>query len=76
VPRINVNDVKPGMRPATLGEWIPTHDGIPLKSIDAALDKIHALVYKRDDTLRQISAWREAQPELTEILNDLELHLL
>lgn len=46
------------------------------KREDQLLDKISTLVSKRDDTMRQIAAWREAQPELTEILNDLELHLL
>ena len=46
------------------------------KREDRLLDTISNLVHKRDETLKQISAWREAQPELTEILNDLELHLL
>jgi len=42
---------------------------------DRLLDTISVLVHKRDDTLRQIELWRETDPQLSEILNDLELHL-
>lgn len=45
------------------------------KREDRLLDTISALVHKRDDTLRQIDLWREAQPETAEMMNDLELHL-
>jgi len=45
------------------------------KREDLLLEAISALVSKRDDTLRQIELWRETDPELSEILNDLELHL-
>jgi len=45
------------------------------KREDQLLEAISALVHKRDDTLRQIELWRETDPELSEILNDLELHL-
>jgi len=45
------------------------------KREDRLLDAISLLVHKRDDTLRQIELWRETDPELSEILNDLELHL-
>jgi hypothetical protein len=42
---------------------------------DRMLEKISELVHKRDDTLRQIELWRETDPDISEILNDLELHL-
>jgi len=45
------------------------------KREDQLLDKISDLKRKRDDTLTQIDIWRETDPALTEILNDLELHL-
>lgn len=45
------------------------------KREDQLLDKISDLKAKRDDTLKQIELWRETDPALAEILNDLELHL-
>ena len=47
-----------------MGEYIPTKDGRPLKTIDALLDKIAALVIERD-----LACW-----ERDEALKDLALN--
>lgn len=46
------------------------------RAIDAVLDAHSALIHKRDSTLRQMDLWQESDPSLTEILEDLRLHLL
>ena len=47
-----------------MGEYIPTKDGRPLRTIDALLDKIAALVIERD-----LACW-----ERDEALKDLALN--
>lgn len=42
---------------------------------DALLDTIHELVMKRNSALNQLEAWKLAAPELTPVIEDVELLL-
>lgn len=59
-----------------MGEWARTNDGRPLKTIDAALDKISALVIERDQARIDLAvervAHRVTKKELAEV-TDLAL---
>lgn len=39
------------------------------KATDALLDTISALVKKRDSTIRTLEGFKEAQPELSEVMD-------
>lgn len=42
---------------------------------DALLDKIHDLMVHRDAALNQLGLWKLAAPELTPVIEDVELLL-
>jgi hypothetical protein len=46
------------------------------KREDRFLDQLGILYTKRADTLRQIELWRETDPSLSEVLDDIKLRLL
>lgn len=49
-----------------MAEYLPTHDGRPLKTQDAMLEHIDTLHKQRRSTIRVCAAYKAAFPELTE----------